>query len=103
MINIRDLPAVLSAFEGQMADRLVGVDDGTLAVGIESDDAAAHLAWSDGDLSVTETERADLELDRRAATRLFFGDPATVPGYRGHPLLDAVLPLDFYVPRTDQI
>lgn len=103
MINVRDLPAVLSAFEGQMADRLGGVDDGELAVGIEGDDGGARIAWSDGNLSVTETERVDLELDRLAATRLFFGDPATVPDYRGHPLLDAVLPLDFYVPRTDQI
>ncbi|MFB6218651.1 MAG: enhanced intracellular survival protein Eis [Halobacteriaceae archaeon] len=101
MVYVRDLPAVLAAFEGQMARRWDG-GDGTVSVGIEGE-TAARIGYGSGGVSVSEAGDADLVLDRRAATRLLFGDAATVPGYRGHPFLDAVLPLDFYVPRTDTV
>ncbi len=105
-VNIRDLPALLEAFSGQLARRWnrIGGEAGTLVLGIASEDNPVAMVWSDDGVTAGPTDdEPDLELDRLAMTRLLFGYPETVSDYDGHPFLDAVLPLDCYLPRTDQV
>ena len=105
-VNVRDLPAVLDAFTGQITDRWrrIGMGEATVTVGIDEDDDAAEIvAGEDGAAVSRVTTRPEIELNRREAARLLFGYPETVSAYDGHPLLDAVLPLEFFIPRTDQV
>lgn len=105
-VNVRDLPAVLEPFTDQLSRRWrrLGGADGSLSVGIDADDEAATLTWTNDRVDVDRvTETPDIELDRLATTRLLFGYPETVAEYGGHRFLDTVLPLDFYIPRTDQV
>ena len=105
-VYVRDLPAVLDAFTGQIGTRWsqIGADETTLTLGIDEDDDAAELAvGADGATVRRVSDRPEIELNRRETARLLFGYPETVASYDGHPLLDAVLPLEFFIPRTDQV
>ena len=108
-VLVRDLPAVLDAFTDQIGTRWArfGTGETTLTVGIDEDEDAAELAvgadGADGAAVRRVTSQPEIELNRREAARLLFGYPETVSSYDGHPLLDAVLPLEFFIPRTDQV
>jgi hypothetical protein len=118
VVNVRDLPGVLNAFERQL-ERRAGVDsrpgdanestpnvptDGSVTIGVAGDSDAAELVWSDDAVSVrrVETEPA-IELPRQSVTRLCFDRSETVADYDGHPFLDQVFPLAFHTPRLDQV
>ena len=105
-VNVRDLPAVLDAFTGQIADRWsrFGRGEATVSLGIDEDDDAAELSVSDDGATVNRvTVPPKIELNRREAARLLFGYPETVSAYESDPVLDTILPLEFFIPRTDQV
>lgn len=105
-VNVRDLPAVLDPFTEQIADRWdrFGTGETSVTIGIDEDEDVAELAVSEDGATVRRvTAQPEVKLNRRAAARLLFGYPETVREYDGHPLLDVALPLEFFVPRTDQV
>lgn len=105
-VNVRDLPGVLEAFGYQIARswRRGEGGDAKVTLKIEGDKEAAELAVSDECAVVRRVANSpNVELGRRAMVRLLFGYPETVTSYEGHPVLEAVLPLEFYLPRTDQV
>lgn len=103
-LNVRDLPAVLDAFRHHLERRWAGADGepGSVTLGIEGDDEAARLAWSDDGVRVERTSDApDVARDRRGLARLLFGPTESVDD--GHPFLGAVAPLPVAIPRVDRV
>lgn len=109
--NIRRLAPVLDAFAGQMARRWSqsGCNegaDGDLTLRID-DEAGARLSWTSDSVAVETLDGdadADIVLDRREMARLLFG----FDGQRrtldvDESFLEAVLPLDFHVPRSEWV
>lgn len=105
MVNIRDLPTLLSGFESELARRWEtkghghGTDD--LILEITGDEDAVRLHFGDG-FTVERTDASpDIALDRREMTHLLFGFPACRD--RSDPILNAVLPLDFYIWPSERV
>lgn len=109
MLRVCNLPAVLDAFEGQLSHRWARVPGDAasdVTLGIDSDDASVRLTFgADGTVEAEPADRTpDLELDRRAMTRLLFGTPGSRRALEDRfPALAAVLPLAFYVWRSEWV
>lgn len=103
MLNIRDLPTLLSGFEAELARRweAYGQGVGDLTLGITGDVDAVRLHYGD-DFTVERTDATpDIALDRREMTHLLFGFPACEA--RSDPVLDAVTPLEFCIWPSERV
>lgn len=108
MLNVRDLPAVLSAFEPQLRDRWrrAGTGErGAVVLAVAGDGDPVRLAFGPDGVSVEPTDDdPDLELDRTAVTGLLFGfHDRHRETRRRFPGLDTLLPLDFYVWHSERV
>lgn len=105
-LNIRRLEPTLSSFTGLMERRWsrFGGGSGDVTIGIEGDDSC-RLSWSAHGVTVEPFHgEPDLSLGRRALTRLLFGFPGDMQRLKeANPFLDAICPLEFYIPRTDWV
>lgn len=107
-LNVRDLPAVLTAFKPQMNRRwqdTPGEDGSILTLAIDDAEVGATLEWTNDAVTITRTcSEPDIVLDRRAMTRLLFDPVESLSrGVDVPPCLRAVLPLDFYIWRTEYV
>lgn len=104
--NIRNLQALLEACTEQLNRRWasIGTDEWSISLGIVDTDQAVTLRGHDESIEVEATTvKPELALNRRQMTRLLFGYPETVRQYDGDPVLTHLLPLELYIPRTDQV
>lgn len=107
-LNVRKLPALLEAFEPQLAERWQRDGDdreGTVTLAIEGGDAV-RIAYDDADLRVERAPEAaaDVTLDRRAMTHFLFGFPDHRISERDRdPVLSATLPLAYYVWASERV
>lgn len=102
-VNVRDLPALLSEFEAELTRRweTYGHGAGDLTLGIVGDEDRVRLRYGD-DFTVERTDTSpDLALDRREMTHLLFGSPACE--IRPNSVLDAVLPLKYYIWSSERV
>lgn len=117
-LNLLDLHSVLDAFEPLLSERWRNVEDaleakaGTVTLAVSDDlppagtnTEAVRLTYDAQGVRVSTTDAdPDITHDRRAMTRLLFGDPdANRTTKRSHPFLAAVLPLEYYFWRTETI
>lgn len=107
-LNVRDLPVVLDAFSEQMSGRWrtsAHSSDGELTLAIRDSADAATISWMDDQVGVTRTDtEPNLTLNRREMTRfLFDASEHTGRTETPSPFLRAVLPLDFYIWRTEYV
>lgn len=103
MVNIRDLPTLLSGFETELSRRweTYGQGVGDLTLGIVGDEDTVRLRYGD-DFTVERTDATpDLALERREMTHLLFGSPPCET--QSNPVLDAVLPLDYYIWPSERV
>lgn len=103
MLNIRDLPALLSGFEAELTRRWTTNEHGTgdLTLGITGDEDAVRIHYGD-DFMVERTDATpDIALDCREMAHLLFGFPACED--RSDPVLNAVLPLDYYIWPSERV
>jgi predicted N-acetyltransferase YhbS len=103
MLNVLDLPTLLSGFEAELARRweAYGQGGGDFTLGITSDEDAVRFHYGD-DFTVERTDATpDLALDRREMTHLLFGFPACET--RSDPILDAVMPLEYYIWPSERV
>ena len=107
MLRIADLPATLKAFEGQLRSnrRIRSVGEERVTLGLIDRPKSVKIAVVDNDLSVTSVKAApDLRLTRLEMTRLLFGAPHLPSALlEQHPILEAILPLEYYIPSLDQV
>lgn len=105
-VNLRDLPAVLTAYEPVIERRLerAGQPAASLTLGIADAETAVGLDWDGATLDTQETAAAPaLELDRPTMTRLLWSPEGAVAPETVPELLAPALPLDFYVPLLDHV
>jgi GNAT superfamily N-acetyltransferase len=104
MLNIRDLPTLLSGFEAELTrqwETYQGMGAGDLTLGITGDEDTARLRYDDG-ITVDRTDATpDIALDRREMTHLLFGSPACE--IRSNPVLNAVTPLNYYIWPSERV
>ncbi|MFC6734082.1 MULTISPECIES: GNAT family N-acetyltransferase [unclassified Haladaptatus] len=103
-VNVRDLGAVLAAFQPQMTARLSrhDVEPETVSLAIEGEEGV-ELQY-EGALSISQTDDPDITLGRRKLTTVLFGEPsqgATVR--RRSPLLEAACPLTYFVWPSERV
>jgi hypothetical protein len=103
MLNIRDLPTLLSEFEAELARRweAYGQGVGDFTLGIAGDEDAVRFHYGD-DFTVERTGATpDLALGRREMTHLLFGFPACE--IRSDPVLNTVMPLEYYIWSSERV
>jgi len=104
MVNLHDLETVLSGFEERIERRwrdapATGSGSVTLAIGNAT---AVEVSYDAESVAVAPTAApADVTLDRRSMTRLLFDFGEHRPIDSGDPLLRSVLPLEFYLWRSE--
>lgn len=107
-LNVRDLHGVFTAYADVLSDEWQRVDraaSGELTLGIHGEFDGVRISYGSDGLAVERCEGpTDIELDRLETTRLLFGfhDDARALK-RGHPVLEALLPLDFYVHHSQHV
>lgn len=108
-LNIRDLPALLETFEGQLETRWLETgrsERGDLTLGLEGADASVRLSYDMEGVTVERSAAAepDFSLDRLSMTALLFGFQDRLREVRTRdPLLEATLPLQFYIWPTEHV
>jgi predicted N-acetyltransferase YhbS len=104
MVNIHDLETVLSGFTEQVSSRWRAAPttaNGAVTLAME-DGRTVMLSYDADSVTVEATEEpADIRLDRREMTRLLFGFGERQTSGQQDPLLQSVLPLDFYLWRSE--
>lgn len=108
LLNILDFSALLTSYAEPLKRRwkqseLAG--KGTLTLGVEGSQTAVRLAYDSDDLAIeTVEDNPDLSMNRRAATRLLFGAGGCheLPSSE-YSVLDVLLPLEYYVWRTEYV
>lgn len=108
LVNVRDLPGLLEAYASPLErrwERLPRVLEGELTLGIDGEGTAARLAYGPDGLAVVGVDDdPELQLSRRAAARLLFGAGGRQESVAAeYPVLDALLPLDYYVWHTEHV
>ncbi|WP_323173421.1 GNAT family N-acetyltransferase [Natrialba sp. PRR66] len=107
-LNIRDLSALLEAFEGQFERRWRDGDrteTGEISLALEEEEAAVQLSYGPGRVTVERVaDDPDLSLDRISMTGLLFGFHDRKRTLRQQdPFLEATLPLQFYIWPTEHV
>lgn len=103
---VDDLPAVLAGFESQMERRWSrsGLSSADVCLGITGDDNRARLVFDDGVDVERTTAEPDASLERREMTHLLFGLSGVAWEQQDeHPVLRAVLPLDYYIWASERV
>lgn len=108
LLNVRDLPALLEAYADPLDrrwKRRAFAAEGDLVLAIEGDGDAVRLAHDRDGIAIEPCDaEPDLSLDRRAMTRLLFGGDGRAEVTKGrHPVLRALLPLEYYVWHTEYV
>lgn len=108
-VKVLDLAATLDRFSGQMQRHwrsATGTGDGSVTLGVRGADDAVRISYSPEyvDVDPTDEPELELELDERDVVTLLFGfhDRQRELKER-HPFLAAVLPLDFFVWKTEHV
>lgn len=107
-MNVRDLPAVVTAYAGPLErrwERRSIARETDLTLGIEGDETAVRLA-SDRDRLTVETvsDEPSLSIDRRDAPRLLFGGNGRRERLADeYPILEALFPLEYYVWHAERV
>jgi hypothetical protein len=104
MVNIHDLETVLSGFTEQLSSRwraAPATASGTVTLAVKGGETV-RLSYDAGSVTVEATEGpADIYLDQREMTRLLFGFGERQTVGQQDPLLQSVLPLEFYLWRSE--
>ncbi|MFU8868945.1 GNAT family N-acetyltransferase [Natronococcus sp.] len=107
-LNVRDLPALLEAFESQLERRWLDrgrTERGDVTLALEDSDAAVRLSYGPDRVTVERvTGEPDVALDRLSMTALLFGfHDRQREVRRRDPFLEAMLPLQFYIWPTEHV
>ena len=107
-LNVLDLADTLDRFSGQIQrhwQAAAGTGDGSLSLGIRGGDDAVRISYSPEHVGVAPTDdEPELELDEREMVALLFGSHDRRRELKErHPFLAAVLPLDFFVWKTEHV
>ena len=108
MLNIRSLEGLFDGFGAQLktAWRESGrTETGSVTLGLVETGETVEIAYGPGELSVdTAVGEPDLSLDRRGMATLLFGFHEHMRDVRrSEPVLEATLPLQFYIWPTEHV
>ena len=107
-LNVRDLPAVVTAWANpleQRWNRRPIACEADLTLGIEGDETAVRLASNRDRLTVeTVSDEPALVIDRRDAARLLFGGNGRQERLSDeYPILETLFPLEYYIWPTERV
>ncbi|SIR74788.1 Sterol carrier protein domain-containing protein [Haladaptatus litoreus] len=107
-VKICDLEATLDRFSGQMERRWKTFDvegDGTLTLGIQDTDDAVRISYSQNHVETNAvTDEPELQLTRQDMVALLFGFHDRQRELKDrYPFLAAVMPLEFFIWKTEQV
>lgn len=107
-LNIRDLSRLFAAWTDSLEAKWLRNDvpsSGTLSLGLTGEVGGVRLSYEPDGLDVERYEgHPDIELGRLEMTRLLFGFPDDARGIkRRHPVLETLLPLEFYIHHSQHV